>query len=363
MSKKIKIGIIGVGNAASGLLQGIEYYRQNLDKQNTGIMHKDICGYKVTDIVPCCAFDIASKKVGKDLSDALKASPNMVNWSELKKSGVVVCQGPRFDSVGSYVLNTITPVKELPLKKLKEEIINEIEQATPDMLINYLPVGSQKAVEFWADISIETKTPFINTMPVFIASNPAWEAKFKKARIPIIGDDMKGALGATIMHRILVKLIRDRGAKLVHTYQLNVGGNTDFQNMLERERLKNKKISKTESVQSQLESRLDDNNIHIGPSDYVPFLKNTKVAFIYLKGEMWAGIPYEIDVKLTVDDKANAATIIAEAIRLLKVASENNIGGALLGPSAYLMKHPPKQMSDEAAKVALESFMNSYTKK
>lgn len=354
--EKINVGIIGVGNCAAGFIQGIEYYRQHPEREVIGIMHQNICGYNVTNIEITSAFDIAKNKVGKTLDEAIYAKPNMVNWIQLQKSSILVKQGPIYDGLGKYLRGIIEPVEERPLEELEKEIIEEIRKTKTEILINYLPVGSQKATEFWAEIALKTNCAFINAIPVFIASNPKWERRFAQAKIPIIGDDMKGILGATIVHRVLAKLSVDRGTELLTTYQLNVGGNTDFKNMLERERLESKKISKTQSVQSQLKQPLKENKIHIGPSDYVPFLGNTKIAFINLHGRMWADIPYNIELKLEVDDKANAGGIMADAVRIVKIGLKRKIGGALIGPSAYLMKHPPKQMSDDEAKKELEKF-------
>lgn len=357
--KKIKTGIIGVGNCAAGFIQGIEYYRQHPEREVVGIMHQNIGGYDVRDIEIVCAFDVDKNKVGKTLNKAIYEKPNLVNWVKLPKYNVIVRQGPLYDGIGKYLSEIVKPIQEKPITELEKEIIQEIKRTKTEILINYLPVGSQKATEFWAEIALKTKCAFINAIPVFIASNPKWEMKFAKAGLPLIGDDMKGMLGATIVHRVLAKLIVDRGADLLNTYQLNVGGNTDFRNLLERERLQTKKISKTESVQSQLKIPLDEKEIHIGPSDFVSFLGNTKIAFIYLNGRMWANIPYKLEVKLEVDDKANAGGIMADAVRIAKLALERKISGVLIGPSAYLMKHPPKQMSDEEAKKKLEEFISS----
>ena len=358
MSEKIKICIVGVGNCASGFVQGIEYYKQHPERQVVGIMHEDIGGYNVRDIEVACAFDVDKEKVGKTFDLACTSGPNMVDWIKLPKSNVIVRQGPLYDGIGKYLKGMVEPVAERPVEELEKEILAELKNSGAQIIVNYLPVGSQKAVEFWANIAIKSRCAFINAMPVFIASDRKWAEKFQKAGVPIIGDDMKGMLGATIVHRVLAKLTVDRGAELSNTYQLNVGGNTDFINMLERERLVSKKISKTESVQSQLEVPLDSGHIHIGPSDYVKFLGNTKIAFMRLRGKMWADIPYDIEVKLEVDDKANAGGIIADAVRIAKVALERKVGGALVGPSAYLMKHPPLQMPDSDAKVELEKFFS-----
>lgn len=358
MDRKIRIGIIGVGNCASGFIQGIEYYKQHPEREVVGIMHKDIGGYDVRDIEVVCAFDVDKNKVGKTLDEALFQKPNSVDWIKLPKSKVVVRQGPLYDGLGRYLSKVITPVSERPIEALESEILDEIRKSGAEILINYLPVGSQKATEFWAEIALKAKAGFINAIPVFIASSHKWEKRFAGAGLPIIGDDMKGMLGATIVHRTLAKLTQDRGAELLRTYQLNVGGNTDFRNLLERERLESKKISKTESVQSQLRKPLAPENIHIGPSDFVSFLGNTKIAFMNLQGRMWADVPYGIEVKLEVNDKANAGGIIADAVRIIKVALERKVGGALIGPSAFLMKHPPKQMSDTEAKIELEKFFS-----
>ncbi|MCL4363526.1 inositol-3-phosphate synthase [Candidatus Marsarchaeota archaeon] len=355
--KEVRIGIIGLGNVAAGLIQGIEYYKTNPSTEQ-GLMHKVICSYGVGSVKLASAFDISSGKVGKSVDAALYSSPNLVNWLKIPKSAVSVKQGPRLDSVGKYVENLIKPVKERPINILENEIISEINNSGTTVLVNLLPVGSQRATEFWAGIALKTKCAFVNSIPVFIASNKTWAKRFKESKVPLVGDDMKGLIGSTIVHRILTKLTQDRGTTLINTYQINIGGNTDFKNMLERERLTSKKISKTDSVQSQLHSPLKQNSIHIGPSDFVEFLGNTKIAYMYMHGLMWGGRPYEIDVKLEVDDKANAGGILIDAIRLAKVAQDRRISGALIGPSAYLMKHPPVQYSDDIAQEKLEAFID-----
>ncbi len=355
--KEIRMGVIGLGNVASGLLQGIEYYRN--DPTNwQGLMHKEICGYGVGSVKLTSAFDISSEKVGKRIDKALYSRPNLVNWLKIPKSNISVKQAPRLDSVGKYVENSIKPVKERPIDALEKEIISEINSSGTTVLVNLLPVGSQITTEFWAKIALKTKCAFINSIPVFIASNKNWAMRFKESKVALVGDDMKGIMGSTIVHRVLTRLAQARGTTLVDTYQINIGGNTDFKNMLERERLISKKISKTDSVQSQLNSPLKQNSIHIGPSDFVEFLGNTKIAYMYMHGLMWGGRPYEIDIKLEVDDKANAAGILIDAIRLAKVAQDRKIGGPLIGPSAYLMKHPPTQYSDDVALEKLEAFID-----
>jgi myo-inositol-1-phosphate synthase len=354
---KINVGIIGAGNCAAGFIRGIEHYRGIPQSKWEGLMHSEIGPYKVTDIEITSAFDADSKKAGKKLAAALAQPPNMVAWGGNPKSKVVVQGAPALDGIGAYVEGVVRQVRSRPLSEFRKNIISELESSKTEMLVNYLPVGSQKATEFWAEIALKTNIAFINAIPVFIASDKVWERKFAKAKLPIIGDDMKGILGATIVHRVLANIAKERGADPIVTYQLNVGGNTDFLNMLERSRLESKKISKTESVQSQLRSRLPDKSIHIGPSDYVPFLHNTKIAFMRLKGKMWAGVPYDLEVKLEVDDKANAGGIIADAVRMAKLALDRGQCGALKGPSAYLMKHPPVQMSDSVAKIEVEKFI------
>ena len=355
MGKEIRVGIIGLGNVPSGLIQGIEFYRRHPDRRMPSIVDKS--GYDIRNIKISCAFDIDKRKIGKDIKDAIYVYPNLVKWINIPKSGVIVKQGPRFDSVGKYVKGNLEIVKEQSVGRLEKEILKEIYNTETEVLVNCLPVGSQKATEFWVRIALKTKCAFINAIPVFIASNKAWEKRFASARVPIIGDDIKGVLGATVIHRNIANLIDSRGAKLVNTYQLNIGGNTDFKNMLERERLVSKKISKTESVQSQLTHPLNAKDIHIGPSDFVEFLGNTKIAHMYFYGSIWADAPYKIYITIEVNDKANAAGILVDAIRLAKVAIDRKIGGAILAPSAYLMKHPPVQFSDTEARRMLEYFI------
>lgn len=358
MPKKIKVGVIGVGNCFAGLIQGIEYYKRNPKQKITGLMHEKIGLYELDDIEFTCAFDVAKNKVGERLDKAIYAFPNKVNWIKLPKINVIVKEAPVSDGVGVWVQNLVNPIKNRkPIRRLEKEIIEEIKKTKTEILINYLPVGSQKATEFWAKIALKTNCAFINCIPVFIASNQEWAEKFKRKKIPIIGDDIKSQIGATIVHRILAKLCADRGATVDRTYQINVGGNTDFLNMKEQERLESKKISKTEAVTSQLKQKVDPENIYIGPSDFIPFLGNTKLAFIRIEGKMFANIPYSIELRLEVDDKANSAGIAIDAIRLAKLALDRKIGGPLISASAYLMKHPPIQFSDEKARELVEKFI------
>jgi myo-inositol-1-phosphate synthase len=356
---KIKVGIIGIGNCFAGLIQGIEFYKKT--KSKIGLMHEKIGGYGVDDIDFVSAFDISENKVGKSLSEAIYAEPNEVDWVK-KVSGVdniIVKESPILDGVGIYVENKIKPIKQTKsIKQIEKESIDEIEKTGTKILLNFLPVGSQRATEFWADIALKTNCAFINCMPVFIASNENWGRKFKEKKLPIIGDDIKSQVGSTIVHRVLTKLCMDRGTVIDKMYQINVGGNTDFLNMLERDRLESKKISKTEAVQSQMPKRLTDKNIYVGPSDFIPFLSNRKLAFIRIEGRMFAEIPFNMELRLDVDDKANSGGTSIEAIRLIQVALDRGIGGPLIYPSAYLMKHPPQQFSDDEARKKLEEWVS-----
>lgn len=281
MPKKIRVGIIGVGNCFAGLIQGIEYYKKKKDKKIIGLMHQKVGPYDFKDVEFVSAFDVGANKIGQTLDKAVFASPNLVRWTKLPKSRVIVQESPILDGIGIYVENKIKPLKKpSPIEKLEKEIEKEIKKTKTEILVNYLPVGSQKATEFWAEMALKTNCGFVNCLPAFIASKKNWSDKFKRKRIPIIGDDIKGQIGATIVHRILAKLCSDRGATIDKTYQINVGGNTDFLNMLERTRLESKKISKTEAVTSQINKDIQAEKIYIGPSDFIPFLGNTKLAFI-----------------------------------------------------------------------------------
>ncbi|PIX32039.1 myo-inositol-1-phosphate synthase [Candidatus Bathyarchaeota archaeon CG_4_8_14_3_um_filter_42_8] len=351
--------VVGVGNCFAGLVQGIEYYKQHPEQKVIGIMHEKIGKYTIQDIEFVCSFDVAENKVGTPLANALYEAPNKVRWVDSVSccSGIVK-ESPILDGIGIYVENMINPIKQTKTKEeLKHEAIEEIKKTGTRVILNHLPVGSQKATEFWAEVALETNCGLINAMPVFIASNEKWAAQFTKKNIPIIGDDYKGMVGATIVHRTLANLCDKRGTKIEKTYQINVGGNTDFVNMLERERLQSKKISKTESVQSQLRKRLPDDQIYVGPSDFIPFLGNTKLMFMRIEGRMWADIPYNMEVRLEVDDKANSSGVSADAIRYIQFALDKKIGGPLVGPSAWLMKHPPQQFSDEEALKLTEKFV------
>ncbi len=355
---KIRCAVVGVGNCFAGLVQGIEYYRRNPSEQVVGVMSPVMGGYSIHDIEFVAAFDVDSKKVGRALDEATFAEPNKVKWVDSLPAlkGVTVRQSPQLDGVGMYVQKVVKPVTERPAEELRKEALKELKDKKVEILVSYLPVGADKATKFWAQACLDSNIAFVNCMPSFIASDPEWAAKFEKAGLPIIGDDIKGQVGATIVHRTLAKLCDKRGTKIEKTYQINVGGNTDFLSMKEQERLTSKKISKTESVQSQLKQRLADERIYVGPSDFIPFLGNTKLMFMRIEGRMWANVPYNMEVRLEVDDKANSAGIVVDAIRYCKIALDRKLKGPLVGPSAWLMKHPIKQFSDDEAQRMAEDF-------
>ena len=361
MVEKIKVALVGLGNCFSGLIQGIEYYKKNPSQQVIGIIHDKLRDYSIHDIDFVAGFDVGENKVGKSVNEAIYELPNMVNWipkDEMPKTDGMVYESPALDGVGIWVENKVKPIQS---NKTEEEIEDEIKriikETGTEIIVSYLPVGSEKATQFWANVCLETNTAFVNCMPAFIASDKEWAQKFKDKNIPIIGDDIKGQVGATIVHRTLARLCDERGTKIEKTYQINVGGNTDFLNMKEQERLVSKRISKTESVQSQLTDRLDDEQIYVGPSDFIPFLGNTKLMFMRIEGRQWANIPYNMEVRLEVDDKANSAGIVIDAIRLAKSALDRGMGGPIIPASAYLMKHPIEQMTDPVAKTELEKFV------
>ena len=361
MGDRIKVGLVGIGNCFAGLIQGIEYYRQNPSQEVTGIIHDKLAGYGIHDIDFVCGFDVGDNKVGTSLNEAIYAYPNMVNWipkDAMPKSNARVYESPLLDGVGIWVENRIKPLESTKThEQITEEVKKIIKENGVEIIVSYLPVGSDKVTEFWAQICLDTNTAFVNCIPSFIASDEKWAKKFKEKNIPVIGDDIKGQVGATIVHRTLAKLCSDRGTKIEKTYQINVGGNTDFLNMKEQDRLASKRISKTESVQSQLKERLADDQIYVGPSDFIPFLGNTKLMFMRIEGRQWANIPYNMEVRLEVDDKANSAGIVIDAIRLAKIALDRGVGGPIIPASAYLMKHPLEQMSDVQAKQDCEKFV------
>ncbi|MEM0360111.1 MAG: inositol-3-phosphate synthase [Candidatus Diapherotrites archaeon] len=359
----IKIGIIGVGNCASSLLQGLEFYKDVGPKSPKvpGIMHNVLGGYKISDIKPVVAFDIDKRKVGKDLSEAAFSPPNCtIKFSNINKTGVIVKKGPILDGI-----TETTREMFLVDEKQKEcDLVKEIRESGAEIMINYLPVGSEKATKAYVDACLEARVAFINAIPVFVASDEKNAKLFENAGLPVLGDDIKSQIGSTIIHRVLAKLFEDRGVQLEHTYQLNVGGNTDFLNMIDsRARLKSKKISKTSAVQSQLEKELSAEDIHIGPSDYIPFLKDKKIGFIRMEGRKFGNVPMHLDIRLEVEDSPNSAGVMIDAIRCAKIALDRKLAGAIVGPSAYFFKHPPKQFSDYQAKKLVEEFVENKTQK
>ena len=361
MSKPIKIAIVGIGNCASSLIQGLFYYKNVKDEKEIvpGLMHNVLGGYKISDIKVVAAFDVDKRKVGKDVSEAIFAPPNCTKifCKDVPKMGVKVKMGPVLDGVASHMKDypedkTFVVAKEKPVN-----VVEELKKSGAEILINYLPVGSQRAVKYYANCALKAGVAFINCMPVFIVSDKKWAEKFEKKKLPCIGDDIKSQVGATIVHRTLCHLFTQRGVIIDRSYQLNFGGNTDFLNMLERKRLKSKKISKTEAVESQLAKRLSYDNLHIGPSDWIPWLKDNKVCFIRIEGRKFGNVPVELELRLSVEDSPNSAGCVIDAIRLAKLALDRKIGGPLISASAYLMKHPPQQFTDEKAREMVEEFI------
>ncbi|HYW33706.1 MAG TPA: inositol-3-phosphate synthase [Candidatus Bathyarchaeia archaeon] len=357
---KSKVAIAGVGNCASALVQGVEYYRTRRNAALDGIMRPMIGGYGCSDIEFVAAFDIDRRKVGHALEEAIFAKPNCTRifQSALPVSNVIVQAGPQLDGVAAHMADYSDEEAFRPTDLAPTDIAQALRSSGAEVLLCYLPVGSQKAVEHYAMACLEAGVGMVNCVPVFIASDREWSAKFRDAGLPIIGDDIKSQVGATIVHRALARLYADRGVSLERTYQLNTGGNTDFLNMLERRRLASKKLSKTESVQSQLDERLDTHNIHIGPSDYVPWQHDNKIAFIRMEGRGFGGAPVEVELRLSVEDSSNSAGVVIDAVRCIKVARERGIGGPLVGPSAYYMKTPPRQFRDSVAREACNAFID-----
>jgi len=353
MSKKIRVAIAGVGNCASSLVQGIEYYR-DADPSDTvpGLMHVSLGGYHVRDVEFVAAFDVDAAKVGLDLGKAIFASQNnTIRFAAVGELGVTVKRAPTFDGLGKYYRQTI---EESPLEPVN--VADALRSSGAEVLVSYLPVGSEEAQKHYAAACLEAGVAFVNAIPVFIASDPVWAERFTKAGAPIVGDDIKSQVGATIVHRILARLFEDRGLVLDRNYQLNVGGNMDFKNMLERERLESKKISKTQSVTSQLDNGIEADDVHIGPSDHVAWLDDRKWAYIRLEGRNFGDAPLNIELKLEVWDSPNSAGVIIDALRCAKIALDRGIGGPLLGPSAYFMKSPPIQYHDDLAHQMVEDF-------
>jgi len=355
----IRVAVVGVGNCASSLVQGVHYYR-DADPASTvpGLMHVQFGPYHVRDVEFVAAFDVDDKKVGKDLSEAIFASENnTITIAEVPTSGVTVQRGHTLDGIGKYYRQTIDESAAEPV-----DVVRALRDAEADVLVSYLPVGSEEADKFYAQCAIDAGVAFVNALPVFIASDPEWADKFEQAGVPIIGDDIKSQVGATITHRVMAKLFEDRGVQLDRTYQLNVGGNMDFKNMLERERLESKKVSKTQAVTSNLTGELagktEDRNVHIGPSDYVAWLDDRKWAYVRLEGRAFGDVPLNLEYKLEVWDSPNSAGIIIDAIRAAKIAKDRGIGGALLSASSYLMKSPPEQRPDDICRARLEAFIS-----
>jgi myo-inositol-1-phosphate synthase len=353
---KIRVGVVGVGNCAASLVQGVHYYRDADPTQKVpGLMHVKFGPYHVRDIEFVAAFDVDAKKVGRDLSEAILASENnTIKIADVPPLGVTVQRGHTLDGLGKYYLETIGESDEEPV-----DVVAALRAAEVDVLICYLPVGSEDAAKFYAQCAIDAGIAFVNALPVFIAGTPEWAKKFEDAGVPIIGDDIKSQVGATITHRVLAKLFEDRGVELQRTMQLNVGGNMDFMNMLERDRLESKKISKTNAVTSQIPNRdLGKRNVHIGPSDYVAWLDDRKWAYVRLEGKAFGDVPLNLEYKLEVWDSPNSAGIIIDALRAAKIAKDRGIGGPILSASSYFMKSPPVQYFDDEARDAVEKFIN-----
>ncbi|MEJ1159860.1 inositol-3-phosphate synthase [Prosthecomicrobium sp. N25] len=351
---KVRVGIVGVGNCASSFVQGLAYYRDaRSNEPGPGLVHADLGGYGVADIEVVAAFDVAAAKVGRDLAEAIQAEPNnTIRFADVAPTGVTVARGPTLDGLGRYLSADIPESPEAPV-----EVAAVLREAGVDVLVSYLPVGSQKAAEFYAEAALAAGCGLVNCMPVFIASDPAWADRFRARGLPIVGDDIKSQVGATIVHRVLTNLFRERGVRLDRTYQLNFGGNSDFKNMLERERLESKKISKTRAVTSQLDVELEPGNVHVGPSDYVPWLTDRKWAHIRMEGTTFGGVPLTVEVKLEVWDSPNSAGIVIDAVRCAKLGLDRGLAGPLVGPSSYFMKSPPQQFTDAEARARTLAFI------
>jgi myo-inositol-1-phosphate synthase len=354
-ARKVRVGIVGVGNCASSFVQGLSYYQDAKSNEPIpGLMNVELGGYHIRDVEISAAFDVNASKVGRDVSEAIFAQPNNTQrFSAVPKSGIVVNRGKTLDGLGKYLRDEIEEASE------DEADVTEIlRQSRTDVLVSYLPVGSQKATEWYAERALEAGCAFVNCIPVFIASNPEWRKRFEDRGLPIVGDDIKSQVGATIVHRMLTNLFRERGVRVDRTYQLNFGGNTDFQNMLERERLESKKISKTQAVTSQLDLPLPPEEVHVGPSDHVPWLTDRKWAYIRMEGTSFGGVPLNVELKLEVWDSPNSAGIVIDAVRCAKLAMDRKIGGALTGPSSYFMKSPPQQFTDNEARERTLRFID-----
>ena len=352
---KIRVAIVGVGNCAASLVQGVRFYADaDPSERVPGLMHVQFGPYHVGDVEFVAAFDVDAKKVGQDLSEAIVASENnTITFCDVPHTGITVQRGHTFDGLGDYYREIITESDETPV-----DVVKVLKDAEVDVLISYLPVGSEDADRFYAQCAIDANVAFVNALPVFIASDPVWAQKFTDANVPIIGDDIKSQVGATITHRVMAKLFEDRGVELLRTYQLNFGGNMDFMNMLERKRLQSKKISKTQSVTSQIPHEMRKADVHIGPSDHVPWLDDRKWAYVRLEGKSFGDTPLNLEYKLEVWDSPNSAGVIIDAVRAAKIAKDRGIGGPILSASSYFMKSPPVQYSDDEARDAVEDFIN-----
>ncbi len=351
---KVRVAIIGVGNCANSLLQGVTYYKDAADDQFVpGLMHVNLGGYHVRDIEFVAAFDVVKGKVGVDLAEAMWAHPNnTIRFADVAKTGITVSRGMTHDGIGKYLSEV---VEKAPGET--DDVVGILKERQVDVVVNYLPVGSEMATKWYAEQILDAGCAMVNCMPVFIAREPYWQRRFEQAGVPIIGDDIKSQVGATITHRVLTSLFRERGVHLDKTMQLNVGGNSDFLNMLERERLESKKISKTNAVTSMLDYDIGDGNVHVGPSDYVPWLTDRKWAYIRMEGSSFGDVPLNLELKIEVWDSPNSAGIVIDAVRLAKLALNNGISGSLEAPSAYLMKSPPKQIRDDEAREDIERFI------
>ncbi|MDP1028366.1 inositol-3-phosphate synthase [Sphingomonas sp. KR1UV-12] len=357
----IRIAIVGIGNCASSLVQGLEYYGEG-SNDAVGLMHWEVGGYRPADIKVVAAWDVDARKVGKDVAEAIFAKPNCtaVFAANIPSTGTIVKMGAVMDGVADHMADykdERTFVVANDIQPDKAQVVAELKASGADVLMNYLPVGSQQATEFYAECALEAGVAFVNNIPVFIASNPEWAKKFEDAGVPIIGDDIKAQLGATIVHRVLTDLFAKRGVKLDRTYQLNTGGNTDFLNMSNHRRLESKKISKTEAVQSVAAERLEDENVHIGPSDYVPWQNDNKVCFLRMEGQLFGGVPMNLELRLSVEDSPNSAGVAIDMVRCAKIARDRGIGGVIDPASAYFCKHPRTQMTDDLAQIEVEKFI------
>jgi inositol 1-phosphate synthase len=350
----VRVAIVGVGNCASSLVQGVEFYKDaSPETRVPGLMHVQFGDYHVGDVEFVAAFDVDAKKVGMDLSEAIHASENnTIKFADVPPTGVTVQRGHTFDGLGEYYLDIIEESDAEPV-----DVVQALKDARVDVLVSYLPVGSEEADRFYAQCAIDAEVAFVNALPVFIASDPEWAQKFTDAGVPIVGDDIKSQVGATITHRVMAKLFEDRGVELLRTYQLNFGGNMDFMNMLERKRLQSKKISKTQSVTSQIPHEMAKADVHIGPSDHVPWLDDRKWAYVRLEGKSFGDTPLNLEYKLEVWDSPNSAGVIIDAVRAAKIAKDRGIGGPILSASSYFMKSPPEQYNDDQARQAVEKFI------